>query len=405
MPQTDLIHNYLNPELVNATTQLDFLMKVTKALTSHSISVLLDIHTLVDEPKDPLWYRGEFTSIDQTDLYKALALLADNMCGDEYWNVLGVDLKNEPFEARWDAASTETTIDWRLAAEQLGKMVIEKCPKWLVFVEGVGSPTRTDFHKVSDRYDALYADWHGANLRNAMANPIHLPNKLVLSPHTYAQGVYPQNYFYTLNSTCVFNPSADGKHVCMDYLNGKLLSRPYHECKPSKFICEGYQHLESPLLQDNTRETMKGMFGFLTDQPEAPPIVLGEFGGVYGVHQPHQTAVTDEIVRYIGSHLNGGYFWALNPESEYYLEGAVNGQSGSFPRTHYGLLQLNDWEKAHEDLLKTLKTIPSTKIPCFGDKNKLTGGGNENPRNSSPVRFNVLAAAFITVLGIYNSNR
>lgn len=370
MPNMNLVHSYANPELAGATTQLDFLRKLTVALGEYDVSVLLDIHTIAEDAKDPYWYEGEYpSSIASTKVYRAIQALAEAMCNDDYWNVLGIDLKNEPYSARWDKMDGDIKKNWRLAAEALGNMAIDKCSSWLVFVEGVGSiEMPQDFHKVSTDYDALYGDWHGANFRNALTNPIKLSasNKLVYSPHTYAHGAYPQNYFYDINSTCSSSNTTLPKQVCHDYLNGVYQNVPYHKCTNTSFSCDHYTHLGKLALQANDKATIHGMFGFLaTNQENSVPIVMGEFGGVYGKHQPHQTIIIDAMIKYIATSLNGGYFWALNPESEYFLEDSTDKKSGYFPRTHYGILQLSDWEKTNDGIVEALANIPSTSIPCY----------------------------------------
>ena len=367
-PNLNLLHNYMNPELVNSTTSLGLVQNITRALQVHKVSVLLDIHTLADTAKDPLWYRGAYTNIESTAVYQALSLLAETMCSDTYWNVLGVDLKNEPFMADWKATDIAPEKDWHAAATALGNMVVSKCPSWLVFVEGVGSLNYpADFHQISATDTRLYGDWHGANFRSALANPVtlNLPNKVVWSPHVYSHGVYPQNYFFTPDSQCSYNENS-AETLCREFLNGNPLTTPLHSCSPSKVSCSTYKHLSPAVLKANVESTMDGMFGTAGVDVNAPPIVLGEFGGGYGANQPRQSLVTDAIIDRIRSSWSGGYFWALNPDSEYYLEDSLNGHSGIFPRTHYGLMHLNDWEKPHEDLLMALKRLPTTEFPCFG---------------------------------------
>ena len=105
-----------------------------------------------------------------------------------------MDLKNEPFQARWEKGKVSAAEDWQQAAQALGNLLLKNCPKWLIFVEGVGSLNQR--HSLPGRSDR-YADWHGANLRNARVNPIvlnHSAQKVVYSPHTYTQGVFPHDY-------------------------------------------------------------------------------------------------------------------------------------------------------------------------------------------------------------------
>ena len=44
-------------------------------------------------------------------------------------------ITNEPHGASW---AKGLAIDWNLGAEDLGDHVLRECPRWLIFVEGVG---------------------------------------------------------------------------------------------------------------------------------------------------------------------------------------------------------------------------------------------------------------------------
>lgn len=73
---------------------------------------------------------------------------------------------NEPFRLRWSS--------WARAAEQLGNHVLEKCPRWLIFVQGAGHGSSAE--------DGME---RGFNMIGAATRPIRLSNnsKLVYSPH------------------------------------------------------------------------------------------------------------------------------------------------------------------------------------------------------------------------------
>ena len=71
--------------------------------------------------------------------------------------------------------------DWGHAAERLGNHVLRECPRWLVFVEGIGySPGAPNMD------NSGWGIWWGENLAGARSQPIRLsdPSKLVYSPHT-----------------------------------------------------------------------------------------------------------------------------------------------------------------------------------------------------------------------------
>jgi hypothetical protein len=72
---------------------------------------------------------------------RSWAHIADVLCSQ--WNVIGVDLQSQPFRASWDSPGKgpptfNPATDWNAAATRLGNFVLSKCPRWLVFVEGVG---------------------------------------------------------------------------------------------------------------------------------------------------------------------------------------------------------------------------------------------------------------------------
>ena len=86
---------------------------------------------------------------------------------------MGADLFNEPWGGHWGSGPPEA--DWAVEAEALSEVVLGMCPRWVVFCEGVGAPT-----KPSQFY------W-GENLVGVEWRPLVLsrPNKVVYSPHVY----------------------------------------------------------------------------------------------------------------------------------------------------------------------------------------------------------------------------
>ena len=59
--------------------------------------------------------------------------IAETLCNQ--WNVFGVDLVNKPHAASWGFGRA---TDWNMAAARIGNHILSKCPRWLIFVEGVG---------------------------------------------------------------------------------------------------------------------------------------------------------------------------------------------------------------------------------------------------------------------------
>ena len=90
--------------------------------------------------------------------------VGDALCGQ--WNIVGVDLMSGVSAATW---GNQEPTDWDLAAARLGNEVLKHCPRWLVFVHGIGASPAAE-----DAFD-------GANLASAAAVPVVLsnPQKLV----------------------------------------------------------------------------------------------------------------------------------------------------------------------------------------------------------------------------------
>ncbi|EEY64797.1 glycoside hydrolase, putative [Phytophthora infestans T30-4] len=223
------------------------------------------------------------------------------------------------------------------------------------------TPSFTDAQRfrVDEDY-GLSNHWNGGNLKNATLNPLQVntSNKIVLAPHAHAHGVYPQNYFYTPESNCT------------DDVEHKL------GCSDSHFACSSYEHISIPETLKNYETAMAEALGDLPVDSDIS-LVLGTFSGVYGVMQPHQTAVLDYLIDFAAS-IQGGYFYALNPDRERYLEDSADGEAGTFAVTHYGLMQTTSWQVPYSDLLEALQRIPSSEIPCYG--------GKETKSAATPVR-------------------
>eukprot|EP00966_Prymnesium_polylepis_P169584 3921327-Prymnesium_polylepis.1 len=85
------------------------------------------------------------------------------------------------------------------AARNAGDYVLSKCPRWLIFVEGVGyKPGAAGVNSLGipgDNDKGGY--WWGGNLVGVASAPVQLSDmtRLVYSPHVYGPGVYNQDYF------------------------------------------------------------------------------------------------------------------------------------------------------------------------------------------------------------------
>lgn len=409
LPQLSYIHAYENREITtfddpNKVRYLDLIGRIIETFQNAYVTVLLDIHLLDKYDKDAYWYTAPYVNITESGTYKAVSYLAKTLCNAGHWNVIGVDLKNEMSDVQWNAAGdSNIKNDWKQAAEVLANRVVELCPQWLVFVGGASSPTDSQRFRVSEEYEELSDHWDGGNLKNATANPIKMAveNKLVYAPHAHSHGVFPRNYLYSSTSNCSAATEDDqfedeqAKSECVEFVDGKKTETKL-KCSKSRFSCETYSHLPTTDLVAQYKKVMSEAVGDIAKENKTP-IILGSFSGVYGPGQPQQTAVLDYLIEYAAS-IQGGYFWALNPDSEFYLEDSIDKKKGVFGRTHYGIMKTTSWQQAHEDLLEALKKMPSTDIPCYGGVAKKMEGANGAARMGSDNFIILVVAATMIVL-------
>ncbi|EQC29881.1 hypothetical protein SDRG_12425 [Saprolegnia diclina VS20] len=325
-----------DPRLINLNTNRAFdigsyvrmLQSLVVALGAKNISVLLDFHTLTTTDKGDNWFSA---SLPRDAVLSAVDVLTTHLCAPSYWNILGLDLKNEPWKATW---GTNDASDFRTGATLLGNRMLAGCPSWLAFVEGTWAS-----HDIPNQFS--YFDWWGGGLQNAGRLPIMLsqPNKVVYAPHYYNPSVSVQPYMYA-------SGTVDS--------NGALQS---------------YVELDDVTLRSRIETSMQHMFGYLASgAPNA--IVLGEFGGLYtrDTH-PKRTnqRVTQLVVAMLSAPANvgyaGGYVWSLNPESGYaFSDGAT---MGAFTE---GLVD-DTWLTANDAYLQALAPLNDmpylSPFPCF----------------------------------------
>ncbi|ETW07951.1 hypothetical protein, variant [Aphanomyces invadans] len=126
---------------VNVKGYMELLKSILKALAFRDITVMLSMHTLTTKGASGSWFNKEFA---EEDFLKAIDVLANELCTDEYWNVIGIDLKNEPNDCGWgplDKASAK--CDWVAGAKLIGDRMHAGCKNWLAFVEGSASTSHT----------------------------------------------------------------------------------------------------------------------------------------------------------------------------------------------------------------------------------------------------------------------
>jgi endoglucanase len=319
-PDTSLYNAAANRAIL-ADTYLNLIKSIVKALAFRQISVLLDIHTLTKNDIGMLWYNDQLS--EQTFL-QGIDILTQNLCSSEYYNIIGIDLKNEPAWASWGDNNAAT--DFRAAAARIGNRMLAGCPKWLAFVEGI-----SENHEFTNSAGAKYnfGDWWGAGLARAKQYPVTLsiPDKVVYAPHFYTPAVWPTEAYYGPN----------------------------------------YAELTDALLKENVRTMFDIMFGYLAQDASSPAIVLGEFGGLFALDR-HPMKTIQRSVRYMVELLmrngfSGGYVWSLNPESGYDWN----------PTNTRGFSQegivLSDWRYTNEPMLAAFSPLDAMAdlkpLRCF----------------------------------------
>ncbi|OQR89431.1 cell 5A endo-1,4-betaglucanase, partial [Thraustotheca clavata] len=152
-PNPNVVNAYESPAL-NLTTYMSAVQSLVVAMGSKGISVLLDIHYLSDTDKGDAWYSVEHPA---SMTLNAIDILTINLCSDTYWNVIGIDLTNEPWNTTWGDNGAK---DFRIGAALLGNRMLANCPSWLAFIEGnAQTHTITINGTVFDYYD-----WWGGGL-------------------------------------------------------------------------------------------------------------------------------------------------------------------------------------------------------------------------------------------------
>ncbi|KAF0694291.1 Aste57867_14820 [Aphanomyces stellatus] len=323
------IVNRVTNRALDMSSYLALLQTIVLGLGYRSISVLISMHTLNrNNNAGSLWYGKGFS---EDDFLTGIDMVTKALCSNKYWNVLGIDMKNEPFEGSWgDGKKT----DFKAATERIAARMLKGCPQWMAFVEGINQQHTI----VLDGKEYGYYDWFGGGLHNAKAAPptLNTPNKLVYAPHYYTPAVFPQYYLFGGGEVGAGNAIV------------------------------GYKELPTPQLLGRVRSTMNDMFGFL-NTGTGPAVLLGEFAGLYTLDaHPMKTTqrCTDLTVQVITEDkYAGGYMWSLNPESAYQYNPADT--PGNFVE---GLLNI-DWRTANKPFLKSIAGLDVLKelkpMPCF----------------------------------------
>mmetsp|Transcript_17870 Transcript_17870/g.19901 ORF Transcript_17870/g.19901 Transcript_17870/m.19901 type:complete len:393 (+) Transcript_17870:14-1192(+) len=185
MPDSINYYN-MNEDLKNLTS-MQVLDKIIDYAGQNGILIMLDLHSFLGGTfmQDGLWYDATHPESMVIKGWDTLIARYANT-----WNVVALDLKNEPFATTWNTGDLKT--DWDKAAARIGNH-IHSTPagsKYLIFVEGTNkSPPCTN------------ACFWGENLLGVHEAPVELTqkDKLVYSPHCYGPSVAYQSYFAAPN--------------------------------------------------------------------------------------------------------------------------------------------------------------------------------------------------------------
>jgi endoglucanase len=333
-PPAPGVVNRASNRALNLKNFITSLQSIVESLAFRKIGVMISMHRLTNTKSGDNWFDPAL-GVTQEMFLQAMATISKELCGEDYWNIIGVDLKNEPEKADW---GTGTENDFVVGAEKIAKVMHEHCPNWLAFVEGV-----VNVHTMTlDGVQTEYYDWWGGGLQDAAKKrpQFTIPNKLVWAPHYYTTAVAPQKYFY-----------------------GTGTSEDYSQ----------YVELGDEELYKRIEATMHDMFGYLVEE-NTNALVLGEFAGLYAKDaHPMKTTkrTTDLTIRVMMSkNYAGGFMWSLNPESKYEYNPA--NQKGTFTE---GLL-MDDWLTPNTEFINAflpMDAMPDLKpMPCFQVKREVT---------------------------------
>lgn len=319
IPDASLVNEFSSKAL-RLERYHDAISTVVQGLGVHDLSVLLDFHTLTPDEPGELWYNNV---IREKEYLAAIDALAELACNSLHWNILGIEIKNAPNRGTWDD-STDT--DWKAASKKYGNYILEKCPSWLVFVDGIQAKHIWEHAGET----ATYRDFDGGGLQLVGDSPLELSvkNKVVYSPHYYSPSWIAQRFFYKSGE-----PSGNG--------------------------IENFEELDDSALKEVVEKSMDDMFGYLTSSQGAA-VVLAEFGGLFGPEDLHPKKTSTRVIEFIVNALvtknyGGGYLLALNPETSWRFN-----PTSEEDVTPFGLLQ-STWRKTNEEYLTELQRLNDLK--------------------------------------------
>lgn len=292
-----------DPDLIGKPwTQI--LHKLIEQSAKRGITIMLDMHTITpgDNLATGLWYTKDYPKDDFRQAWKNILKEFGS-----YWNVWGLDLKNELHQASWGANKES---DWNREIETLVPMLSAAAPQYkgLFVVQGIwhediGEHKFGAFHDAqnnrvvvtdSNGYGAphFWDFWWGGNLLGLKNYPLQLPSQLsdriAYTIHFYGPAVWPLWYYNA----------------------------------PSQ-IANGLGVYQNPEQLDQVLELQHSFIEKITDRA----LIIGEWGGRNGKitrntggNTPMMTYDDSVIVNRVAywfarQCMADAMWWAINPES------------------------------------------------------------------------------------------
>ncbi|KAF2075612.1 hypothetical protein CYY_003080 [Polysphondylium violaceum] len=191
--------NYsLNPNL-SGKNAMEVLEYVIQKCADRGILIVLELHRF--DPREyisPLWYSQScITNRDGQCINYTTQVVTDAWITitnrfKKYWNLWGLDIKNEPHDpATWGTGNAAT--DWDTAFKQISNAVQDATGfNGVYFLEGI---------QTSDSCGNGLNNWWGGNMHPWKCSTVHLnqANRVVYAPHMYCSSVFDQAYFNVPN--------------------------------------------------------------------------------------------------------------------------------------------------------------------------------------------------------------
>jgi endoglucanase len=244
--------NGLNADLAGLSS-LEVMDKIIQAAAARGLLVVLDLHSFQPDSfmQNNMWYDASHPESMVINGWVSILSRYKNQ-----WNVIGADLKNEPYACTWNSGNANT--DWNTAAQRIAEAIhAQVSTRFLILVEGVGA--------TYPPCQPANCFW-GENLIGVSQAPITITqqNKVVYSPHVYGPAVAPQTYF------------------------------------------------NDPNFPSNMPQIWDSHFGFIANRTGHAQ-VIGEWGGVVlGANGAWMNAFANYL---ISKDTRDNFFWCLNPDS------------------------------------------------------------------------------------------